>query len=61
MNKGEPSNSVYRLGQRSFKSRPSWIESEVKPEISERLNTDGKILVRQRQGSGPPSVLNTSN
>ena len=28
MKGGEPSNSVYRLGQRSFNSRPAWKELE---------------------------------
>ena len=30
---GEPTNSVYRLGQSSFNSRPAWTELGVKQGI----------------------------
>ena len=59
--RGEPSNPVYRSGQRSFNSRPAWIKSKARQGILERVNWDGKILVRQRRDSRSPSVLNTSN
>ena len=36
--RGEPSNPVYRLGQRSFNSRPAWTKSEVGQGILERLS-----------------------
>ena len=54
MKGGEPTNSVYRSGQRSFNSRPAWTELEVKQGILERFNWDGKLLVRQIQDSRPP-------
>ena len=36
--RGEPSNPVYRSGQRSFNSRPAWEKSEAIQGILERLN-----------------------
>ena len=54
MKGGEPNNPIYRSGQRSFNSRPAWKKAEVRLGILERLNWDGKILVRQIQDSRPP-------
>ena len=58
MKGGEPTNSVYRSGQTSFNSRPTWTELEVKQGILERFNWDGKLIVRQIQDSGPPRFSN---
>ena len=35
---GEPTNSVYRSGQRSFNSKPDWTESKATQGILERPN-----------------------
>ena len=54
MKGGEPTNSIYRSGQRSFNYGPAWTEFEVKQWILERFNWDGKLLVRQIRDSRPP-------
>ena len=45
MKGGEPSNPVYRSGQRSFNSRPAWTKSEAIQGILGRLASRAKILV----------------